>query len=84
MFWKILRFYFGNNSFGEERFLFQHDNTSVPVHKARSIRTWISQFGLEELNWSAMCSDPIHHLWDYLQASLFCQSSLASDLTKAT
>ncbi|KAK3573525.1 hypothetical protein QTP86_026051 [Hemibagrus guttatus] len=33
--------------FGYGPFLFQHDCT--PVHKARSIKTWMSEFGVEEL-----------------------------------
>ncbi len=36
-------------------FLFQHDN--VPMHKARSVNIWFSQFGVEEFDWSAQSSD---------------------------
>ncbi|KAK3545507.1 hypothetical protein QTP70_007761 [Hemibagrus guttatus] len=32
--------------FGDDPFLFQHDCT--PVHKASSIKTWMSEFGVEE------------------------------------
>ena len=34
--------------FGDGSFLFQHD--SAPVHRARSIKTWMSEFGVEELD----------------------------------
>ncbi|CAI9581819.1 unnamed protein product [Staurois parvus] len=33
------------------RALSQHDCT--PVHKARSIKTWMSEFRVEELDWPA-------------------------------
>lgn len=33
--------------YGEDPFLFQHGN--APVHKARSIKKWFSQLGVEEL-----------------------------------
>jgi len=35
--------------FGDGPFLFQHDCKAV--NKARSIKTWMSQFGVEELDW---------------------------------
>jgi len=34
--------------FADGPFLFQHD--CAPVHKAKSIKTWMSQFGVEELD----------------------------------
>ncbi|KAK3531017.1 hypothetical protein QTP70_007861 [Hemibagrus guttatus] len=37
--------------FGDDHFLFPHDCT--PVHKARSIKTWMSEFGVGELDWPA-------------------------------
>ncbi len=35
--------------FGEGPFLFQSD--CVLVHKSRSIKTWLDEFGVEELDW---------------------------------
>jgi len=35
-------------------FLFQHD--FAPVHKARSIKTWLDECGVEELEWPAQIS----------------------------
>ncbi|KAK3508628.1 hypothetical protein QTP70_000915 [Hemibagrus guttatus] len=48
--------------FGDDPFLFQHDCT--PVTKSRSIKTWMSEFGAEELDWSAQSPDlnPIEQL----------------------
>ncbi|KAK3508756.1 hypothetical protein QTP70_004235 [Hemibagrus guttatus] len=56
--------------FGDDPFLFQHDCT--PVHKAMSIKTWMSEFGVEELDWSAQSPDLnlIEHLWDELEQRL--------------
>jgi len=37
-----------------------------PVHKARIIKTWMSEFGVEELDWPRESPDlnPIEPLWD--------------------
>jgi len=34
--------------FGDGLFLFQND--CLPMHKARSIKTWMSEIGVEELD----------------------------------
>uniref|UniRef100_A0AAZ3RU61 Transposase Tc1-like domain-containing protein n=1 Tax=Oncorhynchus tshawytscha TaxID=74940 RepID=A0AAZ3RU61_ONCTS len=41
--------------FGEEPFLFQHDN--APVHKARSIQKCFFEIGVKELDWLAQSPD---------------------------
>ncbi|KAL0187606.1 hypothetical protein M9458_014705, partial [Cirrhinus mrigala] len=35
--------------FGAGPFIFQHD--CAPVHKARSIKTWMTESGVDELDW---------------------------------
>ena len=72
--------------FGDGPFLFQHD--CAPVHKARSIKTWMSEFGVEELDWPAQSPDlnPIEHLWDELERRLRARPSRPTsvpDLTNA-
>ena len=48
--------------FGDAHFLFQHD--CAPVHKARSMNTWMSEFGVEKHDWLTQSPDlnPIEHL----------------------
>ncbi|KAK1790588.1 hypothetical protein P4O66_014464, partial [Electrophorus voltai] len=70
--------------FGDGAFLFQHN--CAPVQKARSIKTWMSEFGVEELDWPAQSPDlnPIEHLWDELEQRLRARPSpptSVSDLT---
>ncbi len=47
--------------FVEDPFLFQHD--CDPVYKARPIKTWLDEFGVEELDWPSKGPDlnPIKH-----------------------
>ncbi|KAI4904329.1 hypothetical protein NFI96_010102 [Prochilodus magdalenae] len=66
--------------FGDGPFLFQHDRT--PVHRASSIKTWMSESGVEELDWPAL--SPIEPLWDELEWRLRARPSRptsGSDLT---
>ncbi|KAK3557283.1 hypothetical protein QTP70_026274, partial [Hemibagrus guttatus] len=72
--------------FGDDPFLFQHDCT--PVTKARSIKTWMREFGVEELDWTAQNPDlnPIEHFWDELEQRLRARPSRPTsvpDLTNA-
>ena len=79
------RSHFGQ--FGEEGpFLFQHD--CAPVHKARCIKAWLDEFGVEELDWPAQSPDlsPIEHLCDELEWRLRVRPSRPTsvpDLTNA-
>ena len=72
--------------FGDGPFLFQHD--CAPVHKARSITTWMREFGVDELDWPGQSPDlnPIEHLWDELERRLRARPSRPTsvcDLTNA-
>uniref|UniRef100_A0A3P8W229 Tc1-like transposase DDE domain-containing protein n=1 Tax=Cynoglossus semilaevis TaxID=244447 RepID=A0A3P8W229_CYNSE len=72
--------------FGAGPFLFQHD--CAPVHKARSIKTWMTESGVDELDWPAQSPDlnPIEHLWDELERRLRARPSPPTsvcDLTNA-
>ena len=72
--------------FEDGPFLFQHD--CAPVHKARSIKMWVSEYGVEELDCPAQSPDLnlIEHLWDELDQRLRARPSCptsVSDLTYA-
>ncbi|KAL0151306.1 hypothetical protein M9458_053497 [Cirrhinus mrigala] len=72
--------------FGAGPFLFQHD--CAPVHKARSIKTWMTESGVDELDWPTQSPDlnPIEHLWDELERRLKARPSRPTsvcDLTNA-
>ena len=56
--------------FGEDPFLFQHDN--APVHEAKYKQKWFVEIGVEELDWPAQSPDlkPIKHLCDELECRL--------------
>lgn len=52
---------------GEGPLLFKHD--CAQVHKARSIKAWLREFGVEELDWppEGPNLNPTEHLWDELE-----------------
>ncbi len=67
-------------------FLFQHDCS--PVSKSRSIKTWLVEFGVEDLDWPSQSPDlnPIKHLWDEVEWKLRARPSCPKtvhDLTNA-
>ncbi|KAK3570621.1 hypothetical protein QTP86_023816, partial [Hemibagrus guttatus] len=70
--------------FGDDPFLFQHDCT--PVTKASSIKTWMSEFGVEELDCPAQSPDlnPIEHLWDELEWRLRARPSRPTSVPDLT
>ena len=70
--------------FGDGPFLFQHE--CAPEHKARPIKTWMSKFGLEKLDWPAQSPDlnPIEHLWDELEQRLRARTSRPTSVSDLT
>ncbi|KAI4873598.1 hypothetical protein NFI96_001402 [Prochilodus magdalenae] len=72
--------------FGDCSFLFQHD--CVPLHKARFIKTWMSEFGVEEhqVDWPAQSPDlnPKEHLWDELERRLQARPSRPTSVPDLT
>ena len=66
--------------FGDGHFLFQHD--CAPVQKAGSIKTWMREFGVKELDWPAQSPNliPIEHLWDELERRLRARPSRPTSL----
>jgi hypothetical protein len=72
--------------FGEDPFLFRHDN--APVHKAKSIQKWFVEIIVEKLDWPAQSPDlnPIKHLRDELERRLRARPNRPTsvpDLTNA-
>jgi len=53
------------NSFGKAFF----SSMTATVHKSRSFRTLLDEFGVEELDWPTQSDDlnPIEQLWDELE-----------------
>ncbi|KAL0182453.1 hypothetical protein M9458_021828, partial [Cirrhinus mrigala] len=70
--------------FGAGPFLFQHD--CAPVHKARSIKTWMTESVVDELDWPAQSPDlnPIEHLWDELERRLRARPSRPTSVCDLT
>ncbi|KAI4904418.1 hypothetical protein NFI96_027949 [Prochilodus magdalenae] len=64
--------------FGDGPFLFQHGRT--PVHRASSIKTWMSELGVGELNWPAQSPElnPIDHLWGWIREETESQAFLSN------
>ncbi|KAK7899416.1 hypothetical protein WMY93_020269 [Mugilogobius chulae] len=63
-------------------------NMTAPAHKARSIKTRMTDSGVDELDWPAQSPDlnPIEHLWDELERRLRARPSRPTsvcDLTNA-
>ncbi|KAK3566199.1 hypothetical protein QTP86_028908, partial [Hemibagrus guttatus] len=52
----------------------------------RSIKTWMSEFGVEELDWPAQSPDlnPIEHLWDELERRLRARPSRPTSVPDLT
>ena len=59
---------------------------SAPVHNSRSIKAWLDNFGVEELDWPPQSPDPhpIGHLWDEQERRARpSRPTSVSDLTNA-
>ena len=70
--------------FGDGPFLFQHE--CAPVHKARSIKTWMREFGVDKLECPAQSPDlkPIEHIWDKLERRLKARPSRLTSVCDLT
>ena len=65
-------------------FLFQND--CAPVHKAKSIKTWMREFGVDELDWPAQSPDLnlIEYFCDELEWRLRVRPSRPTSLCDLT
>lgn len=61
---EVLQMYFSTNVLFH--FVATSQHNKALVHKPRSIRKWFSQFGVEDLDWSAQRPDFNHakQIWD--------------------
>lgn len=54
-----------------DRLLLEHDQCA-PVHKARTIKTWMTESSVDQLDWRLQSPDlnPNEHPWDDLKRTL--------------
>lgn len=54
------------------------------MQKARSTKTWLDEFGVEEVDWPAESPDLIEHLWEDLEKRLQAQPSRSTSMPELT